>query len=421
MPERPLNEEQIRHSLRRRSLTFAQRRKHLERLDRAIAVEESEMEIVRRRGRGEFGLLVAALALIVFGVVIWTAVQDDTGDPAEQEDLLLIAQATLTARDAASEPSATLNKIALPTPPSMPTASGPVCQVDAFERELAVGVPFDSQHFPDWYASDDQRLWAAPHHFGAFLPTAAPPARSSWFADGQMTVSWYGTVTPIILTGEQLDGDAVLGPVESITSSNLLQWTDFTIPASGCWTLVGTAGDESIEITVEVLPVEQRPDIILIQNYYAARPYEAPESCAITSWTGPAIRPVSPWTGSDIRAGYSSYAHYWLEGGGLAAEVPGLFVARKQQSMGIFGEDVTTSLDVSARPLDIGVAQPLPITTSLWNTDARLASFVFPSPGCWELEMTTAKASSTFVVYVYPLECEPIIKEDAYVSACAAR
>ena len=88
--------------------------------------------------------------------------------------------------------------------------------------------------------------------------------------------------------------------------------------------------------------------------------------------------------------------------------------------MGIFGADVTEGLDVTARLLNSSVTNSFIATTSLWNTDARLASFAFPAPGCWELEMTTPTTTATFVVYVYPLECEPFVKEDEYVSACAA-
>ena len=421
MPDRPLNEEKLRRSLRSRPLTFAQRRKHLDRLERSIAAEEAEMESMRRRSNTELAVMVGGIAAVVIGFVVWTIVLNISDSADEPDDPLALAQATLTAGELALEPATVTPSTATihPSPTPIPAASGPICPADPFEERLGVGVPFNGQLYPDWYTNEDRQLWAGPRHFGSFIPTGFPHPSSVWFADGQMTISWYGTSTPIILTGEQINGDAELGPIKPISSSSQLQWTDLTIPEPGCWTLVGTAGDEMIEITVEVLPLHQRPDIILIQNYYDARPYEAPASCAISPWTGPAIRATTPWTDSDFRSG-SSYAHYWLEDGGIAAEVPGLFIAQRDQHMGILGKDVTEGLEVNARMLGVPISESFSATAAIWNTDARLASFVFPSPGCWELEMTTPTLNATFVVYVYPLECEPVVRDEEYVSDCEA-
>ena len=421
MPEQPFNEDKLRRSLRSRPLTFTQRRKHLERLDRAMAAEEAEMESMRRRSNTELAVIVGAMAAVVIGFVVWTIVLNISDGTDEPDDLSILAQATLTAEGLSLEPATTAPSTATihSTPTPMPAASGPLCQADPFEERLGVGVPFNGQQYPDWYTNEDRQLWAGPRHFGSFIPTGFPHPSSVWFADGQMTISWYGTSTPIILTGEQVNGDAKLGPIAPISTSNQLQWTDLTIPEPGCWTLVGTAGEETIKITVEVLPLHQRPDIILIQNYYDARPYEAPESCAISPWTGPAIRATTPWTGEDFRSG-SNYAHYWLKDGGISAEVPGLFIADKDQNMGILGEDVIEGLEVTGRMLGISTSESFSATTAIWNSDARLASFAFPAPGCWELEMTTPTLTATFVVYVYPLECAPVVRDEEYVSDCEA-
>ena len=61
----------------------------------------------------------------------------------------------------------------------------------------------------------------------------------------------------------------------------------FVIPAPGCWEITGTVGDRSLTLTVEVLPFEQRPDVIYARRWYHARPYEAPASCPATPLTGP--------------------------------------------------------------------------------------------------------------------------------------
>src|SRR5690606_31075275 len=53
-------------------------------------------------------------------------------------------------------------------------------------------------------------------------------------------------------------------------------------------------------LTVEVLPFEQRPDVIYARRWYDARPYEAPASCPATPLTGPESR------------GESFFAHCWL-------------------------------------------------------------------------------------------------------------
>ena len=51
MAERGLSDDQLTRALRRCRLTFAQRRKHLDRLEQAIAAGEDEVEFFRRRGR----------------------------------------------------------------------------------------------------------------------------------------------------------------------------------------------------------------------------------------------------------------------------------------------------------------------------------------------------------------------------------
>ena len=369
------------------------------------------MDYARRRSIAEFSLLAAVLASVVIGFVVWTAILDDSDGPEESNDLVNEARATLTARSLAVEPTSTSTPapIASSTPTAMPVASGLVCPADPFESELTAGVPFDALRYPDWYANEGQRLWASPLRIDAFLPPGFQQASGFWFANGQITVSWYGTNTPVVLTGEQIGGDAVIEPTEPAHLWNRIQWTEFTIPEPGCWTLAGTDGEETIEFTIEVLPVSARPDVILAQDFYAARPYEASGTCAI-----------SPWSGPDLRGAGATFAHYWLDDGGFEAEVPGLFVADRQLSMRVLAEDVEESLEITARTLDLASPQSVSATTTLSNAGSRLANFTFPSPGCWELEMTTPTLNATFVVYVYPIECEPILEEEEFIADCEA-
>ena len=389
------------------------------------------MDIVRRRSRTELATLVAVFTLVIAGVIIWTMVLGNPDSDDDSDGLVAEGGASLTALGAIPDATFTPAQIAVVEPTSTPF-SGPIggtCQVSGLATELAVGVPFNAQLYPDWYTAEESNLWAAPLHYVTFVPSDPQFPADHWFADGVTTISWYGTAAPIQLTGKQLDGDAEFGPVEPRQTANLLQWTDVVIPAPGCWTLTGTSGDDTLEITVEVLPIDQRPDVILIESYYDARPYDAPETCAISAWTGPGIRGVNVEatdhrfpdpTGQAARGAGSTSAHYWLESSGIAAEVPGLFIANRQQSMGIFGPDVSEGIDVLGRKADSSLPEMFEATTTIWNNNARLANFSFPSSGCWDFTIATPTTTATFTVFVYPLECEPIWRGGQYVSDCSA-
>ena len=369
------------------------------------------MDFVRHRNLTEFALLATVLALVVIGFIVWTTILDNSDDSEASSDLVAEARATLTARSLAVDPTSTPvpPTLAPSTPTAMPIASGPVCAADPFTSELVAGVPFDIQFYPSWYSSENQRLWAAPLRVNAFVPEGFPEAPGHWFAGGQMTISWYGITTPVTLSGEQLDGDAIIEPTEPAHLFNRIQWTEFTIPEPGCWTLSGTSEGETIDFTIEVLPVNDRPDVILAESYHAARPYDAPGTCA-----------TSPWAGPDYRGPGASIAHFWLEDEGIEAQTPGIFLADQQLTMGIIGDDVEESLEVTARTLDLDAPQSVSATTTLWNAGSRLANLTFPSPGCWELEMTTPTLNTTFIIYVYPLECEPVLEEEKFIADCEA-
>ncbi len=400
------DQERLVRELRRKRLTFAQRRKHLERLERAMAAERDDSEFSQRWGRAEFAVLTLAVAAILFGFVFWTIALDDSDSSDESRDLIVIAEATWTPPVSLADLTSTAAQVVESAPASKFASRGSDCQVDPFATDLITALPLGDPTHLDWYGSKSSALWVSPTDLTAIFPVGTPKVSSLWFA-GQMTeVMWYGASLPIRLTGEQLDGNATVGPIESTDAPNQIQWTNFTIPVPGCWELTGSTGESTLTITVEVLPSSERPDIATIQNYYDARPYEAPASCVI-----------SPWSGPDIR-GNSSYAHFWLEGEGISAEVPGLFIANLQQSMGIYGTGVVDAAVVSARNLDSANGEAVRASTSIWNTNARLASFIFTSPGCWELDIETPATRAAFVVYVYPAECEPELRDGEFVADC---
>jgi hypothetical protein len=207
------------------------------------------------------------------------------------------------------------------------------------------------------------------------------------------------------VTARRLDGAVTLPPVQPTSSFNQSQWTDIEIPTPGCWEITGQAGEASITITVEVLPRELRPDIIYARTLYQARPYEEPSTC-----------PITPWLGPDA-SGDEGLAHYWFEADGLNADIPGWFIAGTEQVMGVYGEDVAEAFTATAARLDEG-GEVIEALTTVYGTNGRIARYIFPSAGCWELEMTTPTVTATFVVYVYPEECAPTFEDGEIIAAC---
>lgn len=394
------SDERITDALRRKRLTFAQRRKHLDRLERAIGLENDGWELPQRRGRAEFGVLAAGLALLLGAFVIWTAVLDDGSsptDPQDEPELALddgTAFAVHTASVEEAPPGAT---------PGFDAARG-VCRTTPFSTDLIPGVPRNDIRYLNWYGNQEAGLWAAPMDYGAMLPSGWPEASTLWFSGGATPIGWYGASNAIVVTGERLDGDARVGPiVGASTGVESVQSTSITIPEPGCWMLTGTAGQASLSLVVEVLPLEERPDIAIAEQYYAARPYDVPSTCPVTARSAPSQRGAG---------------HHWLQSGGLRAEFDDLLFAGKEQTVGVFGEDVTSGLELVARKLNSDADEQQEAITALWNSDARLALFSIPSSGCWELNLETPSSSVTFVVYVYPAECEPELRDGKFVAAC---
>lgn len=397
MPDHMPNDEHIARELQRKRLTFTQRRKHLDRLEQAIAAERDELDFPRQRERAEFGVLATLAAVLLIGFVVWTIVLDEGGssDPEGNVDDAGAVLAPLS--------SPTLLAEAPPiVTPGYDQASD-TCYVSPTAINIAPSLPRSDTRYLRWYGNRDVGLWAAPLDYGATLPTGWPKASSLWFAGAETPVSWYGAESAVVVNLKRLDGHTVMSPVVGIPGFGDIQDTPITIPSPGCWQLTGTAGDQELSIVVDVLPLDQRPDIAIAESYYAARPYDVPDTCPVTARTGPEQR------GS---------GHHWLQSGDLRAEFNDLLFAGEEQSVGVLGADVTDGLVLSARKLNTNEDETEEALTPLWNSDARLAIFSIPSAGCWELELETPTEEVTFVVYVYPAECEPELRDGEFVADC---
>ena len=357
----------------------------------------------------KYAAVAAVILVAAIGVAIGIALSYSDDGAEDDPDLVEVAQATLTARATTQASLATSPPPAVPSPTATVVETSSVCAADRFAVDLPTGRPrFDLEH-ADWYGNPEAGLWASPADFGVFMPEGFAEAPSLWFAGQPTSVMWFGTSLPVTMTGEQLDGDATLGPVEPHDLTNNIQWTDVLIPEPGCWELNGTTGDIALTITVEVVPIEFRPDFQILMKLEEARPYEPPATC-----------PVSPLTSPAVRA-QGIGAHFWFEGeDDIIADSAGWFVAGEQQSIGVYGGDVDSGLTVTVRSLDAGNGGDFEATVVTLGSTGRVARFIFPAPGCWELEMETPSTTTTFTVYVYPEECLPVLDAGLFLVSCEA-
>lgn len=335
------------------------------------------------------------------------AVLDDGGNSDREPDLVVAARTTLTAREVQRELTPTRTPRAA-VEPATPTSAGVAmtCPADDVIDGAPPGNPSSGPGNHRWYGSAASGLWASPVDVGIFLPEGFGESDSLWYAGEITSVLWFGVSQSIEVFGERLDGDATMESVQLTEAQFGNWWTDIVIPEPGCWQLTGTSEGRSLTITVEALPSDLRPDFRMIQTLYDARPYDPPSTCPVTSWVGP-----------ETREGVG-FAHFWLEAGDIYADVFGWFVAGEQQSMGVYGVDVVSALDAKIRRLDPGPSTEIDITTVQLNSEGRIARFIFPEPGCWELEFVTPASTATFTLYVYPAECAPVQQVGQYLVSC---
>ncbi len=252
--------------------------------------------------------------------------------------------------------------------------------------------------------------YGPPHSTSVFFyPLMLTRTESLWFAGELTPVLWYGSTQPVEITAQKTDGSVTVEQVESRDALMDFQWTDIMLPEPGCWDLTGATESSSLTITVEVLPASQRADFQLIQTTFDALPYDAPTTC-----------PVTPLVGPEAREESDNFAHYWLEAEGIATDVGSWFIAGEQQGMGVYGEGVVDGVTATMRGLDPGMRSEIAISTVVLNSEGRVASFIFPEPGCWELQFMTASSTATFTVFVYPYECRPDYADGEILVSCEA-
>lgn len=350
-----------------------------------------------RQGGVNAGVLFTLVTVFALMLSACGTILDSADETPDEPELVVAARATLTHREMQREPTPTptARPVVATFTPTVVEADVP-CAADPLIAGLPPGLPPTSPGNHNWYGSAEAGLWASPVDFGYFLSDEFDDAESSWFAGEITPVLWFGSTAPVEVTAKKVDGSVTLEQLESRDGLMEVQWTDIMFPEPGCWELTGATGSSSLTITVKVLPVSQRADFRLIQTIFESLPYEAPATC-----------PVTPLVGPDAREESESFAHYWLEADGIAVDVGSWFVAGEQQGMGVYGEGVIENLTATMRGLDPGMRSEVAISTLIFNSDARVASFIFPEPGCWALEFSTLSSTATFVVYVYPRECAP--------------
>ena len=365
------------------------------------------MESPTRRSQTRLAIVGAAIAALVLGAVIWFLAVDGSDDSEAPSDLVIMAQATLTAREAGYVATPTMTPPAVPSPTPATFEEGAPCAVDAVIDGLPPGLPAGGPGNHNWYGSSAAGIWASPVDFGVFLSGSFNDADTLWFAGELMPVLWYGTSQPLEVTGERLGGSATLEKVEFRDALNdTQQWTDIVIPEPGCWQLTGATETNALTITVEVLPATQRPDIRFMRALFDARPYDAPTTC-----------PISSFAGAD-RGEAGAATRFWLEDDGITVDLNGWFVAGQEQGLAVFGDDLVAGMTGAIRKLDPGIGGEIEVSTTILNSNGRMARFIFPEPGCWELEFVTAASTAIFVVYVYPEECLPTFSDSEILVSC---
>ncbi len=399
MPEHMPDNERISRELQRKRLTFIQRRRHLDRIERLIAEGRDELDRPERPGRAEFGVLIATLLVLFAGLALWSLLP--TSAPSDS-----LGDSGMAGNASAALPTARRATIVADVPPIVTPgydAESGICHVTPLAVNVDPVVPRDDVRYLRWYGSHEAGLWAAPQDFGAFLPTAWPQPASLWFAGAETPVRWYGGRSTIMVERARLDGYTRFRPDLAAWAYGGGQASSITIPEPGCWQLTATAGAQELTIVIEVLPLDRRPDIAIAESYVAARPYAIPSTCPVTARSRPEQRGAG---------------HHWLQSGDIRAEFADLLFADEEQSVGVVGADVVDGLTLTARKLNTDTDEAELALTPLWNSDARLALFSIPSDGCWELELETPTTTVTFVVYVYPGDCKPELRDGAFVSEC---
>jgi hypothetical protein len=267
------------------------------------------------------------------------------------------------------------------------------CTPTASSQSQPTQVAGDPTH-TRWY--EHEGLWASPASLSGINPSLSD-GPGIWYA-GTWPVLWAWTGSGnLAISGHSLDpastplqAQSTLVPDGSGATSTL------TFDHSGCWQVTGRINGQRLDLVVDVLPFDQRPDVVAAQaQQAAARPYPIPMSCAADRWT------------IDDRLAQLA-ARYWLDGDGVAASMitPALLWQGPDNRIE-WSADQSTDFSLGASLADnpdaaVGVdrSQVVSPSGSRWVT--RIS---FPDPGCWTLHAVAGNATLDITVYVYPQAC----------------
>ncbi len=349
------------------------------------------MQHIKQRSLAELGLITIVVATILTVAVwqVWSLSTGTSDSENEASDAGAASAIVTTIQATTSTTASTATEISFACE-ATPPAELPPAQVGGYLFQ-----------FPEWYGGST--FWLSPAFSGAHVGVSLEQP-GIWYS-GDTLVRSFGTAESTKITGTLQDGEAVfevvsqetLAPFAGSTAPAFTE-TIVRIPEPGCWDLTAVSGDQTIELTVPVLPYEDRPDVRAMS---AARerllPYPPPATCTVTDWVGPQDRGII-----DLNAAY------WLGDGGISgASATGILW--DDETNRIFwltsGTPDTSTFILNGTNLDRSGSN-VRSSTNITN-DLLDSSVVFPGDGCWELTVETPTESSTYTVYVYPATCRP--------------
>lgn len=315
------------------------------------------------------------------------------------------SSATTSKTTATTTASPTLPSAAQPTPTpfATPDVAASAQANDCAITSFAKGGPPQVQAalYSQWYGSGD--LWFAPASYYAGSSLRDLSNASVWFQGIVPTVA-LATQAPKV-TGH-LKGDpattltATPGSASPIGGIRPQEEHDINIsfPQPGCWQVSLASGNQTLNVTIWVVPLNQRPDVAnLLASRKSETPYPPPASCSVTTWNGPA----------DHGAPYS--ADYQITGQGMNLDtLTPVYFATQSDLFVVYGNfpnqpNLTGQLKGSSTA----------VVRSSWeeyagqNGSGWRGTILFSTPGCWQISVTEGTAKVDLTLYIYPVACAP--------------
>lgn len=314
-----------------------------------------------------------------------------------------------TTRAAGETETSQATAISSPTPTPVGTpnvqasAQANGCTITPFASN---GPPqVDERFFPQWYGQGN--LWLAPVSIYALMYSGTASqhlAKASVWFQGITPALVLANATPTVIGHLQGDPSTTLstspasadmyGPVASQEPVHAIT---INLPETGCWQLTITSGTQSLNVTLWAVPLDQRPDVVVLR---AARtqltPYTPPSTCQVTTWNGPADH--QPVTSAD----------YWITGQGISIDsiLPVYFVSQSSY-LDIYHAFKTQPTLTGT--LTGNAAAAVRSSWILYSSEAASngwrGEITFSDPGCWQLQVTDGSAKVPFILYVFPADC----------------